>query len=428
MKILIVSAYFPPLNSIASLRSYSWAKWFSRMGHDVTVLTTEKRNSPNDLRLDCSSFRIIKYPLWIPLSGLYHEAKRKMQEKSPAGLPLKFRLLNAMKKLYTSFATTTGCFYTCRYPDWHDWWARRAYKLVKNESWDLVISSGWPYSVHRIGLALKKSGKTKKWVVDWRDLWTKNHLFGGLRIFHPLERYLERKFHENADLITTVSEPLAEVLRRMTKTRIEVIYNGFDPEDFCFLQSKPRKQNERFEIVYTGTIYRRFRDPSPLFEAVGNLLRNGVIKPTDLRITFAGPAQTDVTDLADKYGVKEVYTYAGFIPREEALELQYNADVCLFLEYNNPSVKGILTGKLFEYLYTAREIWAIGVGSDSVAGTLIEKSNSGVALGTDVERIENLLIRRVKWKEQPSLQKDFAFIEQFSREKQALKLLELIGG
>ena len=37
MNILIVSHYFPPGNSIAALRPYSWAKYWSRMGHQVTV-------------------------------------------------------------------------------------------------------------------------------------------------------------------------------------------------------------------------------------------------------------------------------------------------------------------------------------------------------------------------------------------------------
>ena len=60
MKILIISDYFPPLNSIASLRPYSWAKFWSKMGHDVTVLTTQKYKKENDLNFECSSFEIIE--------------------------------------------------------------------------------------------------------------------------------------------------------------------------------------------------------------------------------------------------------------------------------------------------------------------------------------------------------------------------------
>lgn len=428
MKILIISAYFPQQNSIASLRAYSWAKWFTKMGHEVTVLTTEKISLPNDLRLDCSVFKVITYPFWMPFQELRSELKSNIQKEYQKKLPLKLMIFGFAKGIYQKFQSTTGCFSACRYPDWHDLWARKAYKKVKDITWDLVVSSGGPYSVHRIGMALKVNEKAKKWVIDWRDLWTKNHLYHGIFLFHPFERYLERKFHKNADLITTVSEPLADILRGITKTRVEVIYNGFDPDDFSFLESRPRKENKKLEIVYTGTIYRGFRDPSPLFEAVGCLLKEEILSGNDVQITFAGPPQTDVKDLADRYGARAAYNYAGFLPREKALELQYDADVCLFLEHNNPSVRGVLTGKIFEYLYIAREIWAIGITGDSTAGALIEKNGVGIVFGTDVRKIKDYIVKRIRHKKTVNLTKNFPFMENFSRKKQALKLLELIGG
>lgn len=45
MRILIVSTFFPPENSIASFRPYSWAKWWSRAGHEVTVVSTKKNTT-----------------------------------------------------------------------------------------------------------------------------------------------------------------------------------------------------------------------------------------------------------------------------------------------------------------------------------------------------------------------------------------------
>lgn len=58
------------------------------------------------------------------------------------------------------FCTKTGCFYGIRYPDVHDKWARKVIKYFteKSEKFDVVISTGGPYSVHRIGLYLKKQG------------------------------------------------------------------------------------------------------------------------------------------------------------------------------------------------------------------------------------------------------------------------------
>ena len=129
------------------------------------------------------------------------------------------------------------------YPDWHDIMGKRAMITKKDPlKWDLVISSGWPYSTHRIGLFLKVNNLTKRWVVDWRDLWTKNHLYNGILFFHPYERHLEKIFHKNADYITTVSEGLAEQLEQVTNTPVKVIYNGFDQDDFEFLFTTERRK------------------------------------------------------------------------------------------------------------------------------------------------------------------------------------------
>jgi len=60
LKILIITHYFPPSNSIASHRTYSWAKYWSKMGHDVTVLTTAKERRENDLNLPFDGFQVIE--------------------------------------------------------------------------------------------------------------------------------------------------------------------------------------------------------------------------------------------------------------------------------------------------------------------------------------------------------------------------------
>jgi glycosyltransferase involved in cell wall biosynthesis len=424
MRILIVATFFPPRNSIASLRPYSWAKWWSRAGHDVTVLTTTKKRNNNDFVMDVSDFTIIEIP--VPILSIFSNIRSSYwQDISSSDNKKHFALWPFVKKLCLSFSRQTGCFYECRFPDFVDLWAKQAFGIIESLHFDMIISTGWPYSVHRIGLALKKKSPNMKWIIDWRDLWTKNYLFPGLRVFHWYERYLENKFHQYADLITTVSDPLADILRFMTKTRVETIYNGFDPEDYQEIKSKPRKENDAFTIVYTGSIYRGFRDPSPLFEAVENLKKKKLIAKNNLKIQFAG-ANADVGDIAEKYNISDFYSYMGFLPREDALQLQYDADAMLFLEYNKPGVQGILTGKLFEYLYIAKEIIAVGIDLTTTAGKLICDAQAGYCFGTDVEKIEEYLVKRVINKVRKTDKKDDNIIDVFSREKQAMKILDFL--
>ncbi len=429
MNILIVSVFFPPQNAIASLRPYSWAKWWTRMGHNVTILTETKYSHENDLKLDCSFLSIIDVPLRIPFRNNKNIQTEKSETISSKRNTFKNNCLALLKSIYTKFRDKTGCFLTCRYPDWHDKWIKEAVKKLPKIDWDLVVTTGGPYSVHYAGLYLKKSGWNGKWICDWRDLWTRNHIYHGLLFFHPLEKYLERKIHKKADYITTVSDELANTLRLLTKTPVETIYNGFDTEDFNFLFKNERKINSKYTISYLGSIYKGFRDPEPLFQAISELYNNGIITPNDLVIQFAGDKTANVKDLVNKYEIDSFYKYLGFLSREKSLELQYNSDAVLFLEYDNPKVKGVLTGKLFEYLYVSRFILGIGCSYNTSAGMLIKETNSGVCLGKDIELIKEFLLEQLNNRESLKnmhLKKSYEKIEKYNRKIQAQKLLSLI--
>jgi hypothetical protein len=422
VKILIVTPYFPPQNAIASLRPYSWAKWWSRAGNKIVVYTITSYGVKSNLDLSLPNVEVYEIPIPFVQKLLISYNNKKKEDKKTN---LKQKILIFIRNIYRIISDGTGCILGLRYPDLRDLWARKVLKYLGKNDFNVVVTTGGPYSVHRVGYTLKKKSPDIFWVLDWRDLWTKNHFFPGLKIFHPHERYLENKFHKKADLITTVSGPLADILRSMTKTRVETVYNGFDSEDYQKIRSRPRKENDVFAIVYTGTIYKGFYDVSPLFEAVSNLKSKGLITVDDLRIQFAG-LNADVSDVAEKYGVSDLYSYLGFLPREGALQLQYDADIVCFLECNNADAQGLLTGKLFEYLSLAREIWAIGFLGQSDADRLIESTNSGVCFGNDVEKLEKYLISYLSTMKTTERDKNQKIISSFERKEQAEKLFSFI--
>ena len=67
-----------------------------------------------------------------------------------------------------------------------------------------------------------------------------NHIFPGLVFFRPLERILEKKICLRADALTTVPQPLADTLAEKYKREVQVVYNGFDEDDFSGIhQARP---------------------------------------------------------------------------------------------------------------------------------------------------------------------------------------------
>ena len=428
MRILIVSTFFPPLNSIASLRPYSWAKQWAKAGHDITVLTTEKWPQPSDSPLPISGLRIITLPIpgaafVLRILGM----KSKDEVASPPSALLAVggasRPPNALYRWLDGLRRRYGFAYMCRMPDYHDLWAWRAYSAVASQNWDTVVSCAGPYSVHWIGYRLRHDGKSKRWIADWRDLWTDNHIFPGLPGLRWLERRIEQRFCVTADRLTTVSPYLADTLHAKYGDKVSVVYNGFDPDDLSSLPAKSVFPADHvFRIVHTGTIYQGCQDPAPLFRAVQHLHLRGVLAPHRLELIFAG-SRGDPRQLARTLGVEDYVRYLGFLPRPEALRLQRDADALLFLEFESGSNKGILTGKIFEYLYAGPPI--IAVGTPAEATDLIVTTGRGWSLGQDVAAIARWLEAALA-RQLPPLRTATQSLATYTRQNQAQKLLALI--
>jgi glycosyltransferase involved in cell wall biosynthesis len=221
--------------------------------------------------------------------------------------------------------------------------------------------------------------------------------------------------------------PMADILKKKTKTRVETIFNGFDPDDCRAILAVDRKRNDRLEIAYTGTMYKGRQDSTPLFAAIAQLKEENRIDLQRLHVTFAG-FNADVEDIARAYGLSSIYSYSGVLSRDDALRIQYNSDIVLFIEYEVTKAVGILSGKLFEYLFVAREIWAIGHTSDISADELIKKCNAGICLGTDTEEIkERLLAKLENINRAKNPNKIMSIIEGFTRENQAKSLLSFVN-
>ena len=439
MKILIVSVFFPPQNSIASLRPYSWAKYWSQWGHDVTVLTTPKPSLSSNSPLPTDGFRVMEVPgPWTNLGkskiGKSSADQESLTSATSTERAATGRLPGLLRCWLRSLQARYGILSFCRLPDKHDLWAWGAFPHVAGEKWDAVVSSGGPYSVHIVANRLKRRGLADRWVLDWRDLWTHNHIYPGLPIARPLERYIENVFHQHADVITTVSEPLASILRASyadKMDKVEVIYNGYDPEDYKNLpEERIFPDDHIFRIVFTGTIYAGKQDPTPLFAALHELDRQKLVTPRDLQVVMVGH-NADATEIARLEGVEAYVHYAGFVPRENALRMQRDGDALLFLEFEAPGAEGILSGKVFEYLFAGPPIIVVGVGGASSPGRLIEEAGRGRTYGRDAGRVAEGLISLMSSR---SLREDAVVdlpkfdLGKFSRPQQAARLLSFISG
>lgn len=441
MNILIISTIFPPENSIASLRPYSWAKYWTKAGHSVTVLTVPKWvTSTTALDLPTEGFEVwevsVRWLEWFEYAKEYllkqirtdHKLVEKTT-KSNSGLNfISYLIQNKISNWLYNLRAKHGIYYSSRFPDKTDFWVKPAVRQACQKNWDLIISTSGPYTTHNVAYRLKKSGHAKNWIADFRDLWVDNHVFPGLFPFTVIERQLERKWLKRADVITTVSKPLAEILaEKYRHVAVEVIENGFDEEDLEKIPTENFLQDDdKFRLVYTGAIYPNSRDITPIFKALEVLKTKGFRDLDRLEIIFFTRQQDLVEKFIQQYDVANWVKYGGFISRTDSLRAQRDASALLLISTKGlASSRGIITGKVFEYLWLGREIWVIG-NSYSEDLPLFDGNTLRFKILADAASCAQMIEKALSDNYPEPTKPDFESLQRFTRRYLAEKMLDTI--
>ena len=112
--------------------------------------------------------------------------------------------------------------------------------------------------------------------------------------------------------------------------------------------------------------------------------------------------------------------------RKESLEIQKKSDLLLFLEWNDPTARGVLTGKLFEYIVSGTPIISLGVTEEHASGKVIKNTKIG-NLYNDKNKLKKDLMKIINLKKVFFYNPDIKEIEKYSREKQVKKLIKIMN-
>jgi glycosyltransferase involved in cell wall biosynthesis len=373
LKILYVSYFFPPYNAIGAVRTGKTVKRLIESGHDVRVVSAMRQGLLPTLEMNIPE-GVVDYTDWIDVDmfmarALGRGAVNKIKSTGAApqrkSRPLT-RLIGAASRLYVSWMHTPD-----RYIGWYPF-ARKACRQLIDEGWrpDVIYASATPYTALMVASSISKQYGIP-WAGELRDLWTDNPYAH----HRALSRWLERRTLRTAAALVTVSEPLAEILRLKYNCPCHVIMNGYDAEDFAGLEAQSGGvEGRRLRIVYTGQLYAGRRDPTMLFQA---LELNPELK-SRVQVEFYGRNLDWVMERAAEHGLHDVVQVHEPVSRRDAIEIQMQADVLLLLTWNDPRERGVLTGKLFEYIGARRPILVLG-HIDGDAASLVCREKFGAA-------------------------------------------------
>lgn len=389
-KVLMIAYSFPPTGGPGVQRSLKFVKYLRNFGWEPLVVTRDVKN-----------MRVIDESLNKDIP----EGVKIFRTK-----PCEFTELNGLLNYFGRFVSRKVL---C--PDgerlWGEFAKGTAVKAVKRDKIDLIYTTSVPYSAHLIGLHLKHKFPGIPWVADFRDEWTNNPYLldnphNKLRM--AIEKRMEHRVLEKADyLITNTPVMLDNFLRLNNDMALEdhftVIPNGYDSDDFITVTGST-PENESFTLTYTGSMYGR-RKPDYFFQALSELVGEGKIDPSKIKVQLIGTLQKDNLDkLLDQYLLHEIVKILPYMDHDECVAHMANSDALLLIEGGGPGSEAFYTGKVFEYLASRRPILA-NIPAKGAAAQLINSTRAGLV--SDYNDItgtkENLLLLYEAWQNKTSI-------------------------
>ena len=377
MKVVIITYYWPPSGGSGVQRWLKFVKYLRNFDIEPVVFTVDNPNYPitdESLLTEIpKNIEIIKVPIWEPNNFLSIFKKNKTSES--AGF------LNPNPTFVGKMLQYVRANYFI--PDARKFWVKPSTtyleKYVLENKIDAFITTGPPHSLHLIGLHLKQKLNVK-WIADFRDPWTAIDYFHQLPLTEKSKKkhkLLEKNVLGKADAVLVVGKTMKENFKHFNKN-IHVITNGFDDE----ISEVKSTLDSKFSITHIG-LMNDDRNPVILWEVLHQICEENEVFKEDLLIRIIGKTAESVDQNLSKFHKKNIEKIA-YLNHVDVKEYQHKSQILLLAINKVPSAKGILTGKIFEYLQAKRPILAIGP-TDGDAAEIIRNTNAGFAIDFDDE-------------------------------------------
>lgn len=350
----MITYYWPPSGGAGVHRWLRFSRYFKENGCNLTVYCPSDAAWPvidKELEKDVpSDVKVIRHSIFEPHKylGGNKNAGVGFTQKKKASLAKKM------------IVWVRGNLFI---PDSRVFWIKPSIRflssyLKEHPEIDTIISTGPPHSTHLIARGLKKRFKLR-WIADFRDPWTQIDFYQDLlpgKKADEKHKKLEKAVLTEADEVVTVSQSCADGLEAISGRNVHVITNGY-----IFPSFDPAliELDKNFTIAYFGSMPNG-RNPEVLWKALKSICSQNEAFAKHVKIRLVGTVDYKVLKSAEDYSVREFIELVDPVSHKASIEMQRKSQLLLLVGNNTGNVKGILTGKFFEYLGAKRPIISIG--------------------------------------------------------------------
>ncbi len=418
-KVLIISYYWPPAGGISVLRTLKFVKYLRGFGWEPIVYAPQNANylysDENNFKDIPSNIKVIRKKIIEPFNLFKVLTGRKKNDTSN---PVYAKSKNSFLDNFAIWLR--GNFFI---PDARCLWIKPSVcflsKWLKENPVDAILTDGPPHTNTVIGLQLAKKFNIP-FLADFQDPWTQVDYYSLMKIgkrAHKKHHRLEQEVFQTAKKITIASPTWAKDIESIGAKNSEVIYYGYDEDDFTDLDTN--KESDEFIIAHPG-ILGTDRNPDIFLQVLAQIKKENPDFAKKLKLKFAGTVDFTIEQKIAELDLNNNYIALGNIPRKSALQLILSANLLLLPINKANNAKGRLPGKLYEYLRTYNPILALGP-TDCDAAKIIHQANLGETFAyNDFKNIYSFILSI--FSKQIKLSPNKSYIHSFSNRIQTQKI------
>jgi hypothetical protein len=367
LNIFIITYAWPPYNAIGTYRAYAWAKYWKKLGHNITIITAKKKtfDSPKDLNLPLiSGVKVVE--INYKYTGMLF------------GAILNFLFFKKIIKNLIELYKKKSLKEVDPRTNWYKF--AKIYISKLTNKIDVIVSTSPTLEAHKIASDIKKRNPKAYWAADFRDLPYKSN--------PEKERVVITKKElmsiiKNSDGIFTISKTFSKILNKITKKNVFEIKNGFN-KNYKKVKKKTISKkiflHKSIRIVHTGMIYPIYRDPTPILKTFVLLSKEGFFKEISITLDFYGANVYALQKILNNPEFKPFIRLMGHVSPKKIQKVQQSADILLLLESSDVGCRGVITGKIFEYIISGRPIICFGSHPNYEIGKILSKTGTGISI------------------------------------------------
>jgi len=234
------------------------------------------------------------------------------------------------------------------------------------------------------------------WIADFRDSMTEEN-YPENPTKRKIFRWIEQQTisHCYRAIFTTQGaiRMYAERYPDISSDKWILIANGYDEENFIRAEKKIAKDiainkgTNQIVLLHSGILYPVERDPRAFFQALSELMIEGLINSEGLKIILRATGHDDlIKNMVIKYGIEKLVFIEAGVSYESALAEMMAVDGLVVFQASNCNHQ--IPAKIYEYFRARKPIFALTDPDGDTAAVLIDANVNSISSLDDKDSIK----------------------------------------